>query len=250
MTAAPTSEKSARQQAWPRAGRPVVVGAPLLPQVNLLPPEIRAHRSLARLKRVLLVLVILALGLAAGMFIWASQQVRSANAELAEAEAETARLLQAQMEYAEVPQVLGALDTAEEARRLGMSTEITWAPYLTQLMTTRPENVVFEQISLTGATPMQAAGLPTNPLQQASVATLSFVGRSAAAPDAAAWIESLETIPNFVDAYVTSLEITEKDENGVPIAYYETQGSVQVLRDAYVERFVETEPADGEETEG
>jgi hypothetical protein len=226
-----------------------VPGAPLVAQVNLLPPEIRASRSLAKVKRLLALILVAVLGFGVLGYFWATIQVADANEELDSATAETTRLLNAQMEYSEVPQVLGDLDAATQARLLGMSTEVLWAPYLTQLMTTRPPNVVFESIVLTGATPMVAAAPPINPLEGTSVATLTFTGRSSVVPDTAAWIESLETIPNFSDAYVMSLEITEKEVGGTLTSYYEVIGSVQVTEDAYALRFVEDDTAEDDTAE-
>src|SRR5665647_1688450 len=104
--------------------------APLLPQVNLLPPEVKAARGLARLKKWLALVVLLALLVCAGIVLLAMLQQKDAEDDLGLQQAETERLMAEQARYAEVPAVLGALDRALAAREVGMSTEILWRPYL------------------------------------------------------------------------------------------------------------------------
>ena len=95
-----------------------------LPQVNLLPPEVKAARGLTRVKRWLAIAVVVALVLAAGMVAKAVMDQKAADAELALAEDDTVRLLSVQERYAEVPPVVGALARARNAREVAMSTEI------------------------------------------------------------------------------------------------------------------------------
>jgi hypothetical protein len=73
-----------------------------------------------------------------------------------------------------------------------------------------------------------------------SVGEIVFQGRALTLPDIAGWIEQLETIDGFRDAYVTATPITESTEGswaGVP--YFEVSGSVQISPSAYSERFAE-----------
>lgn len=232
-----------------RPMRELVPGAPSTPQVNLLPPEIRASRSLARVKQVLLLVFVLVVAGAAGGYYWAMTQVQSAQDELSAVEAETQRLLNAQKEYAEVPRVLGLLDRATRAREIGTQTEILWAPYLRALMATAPPGVAFENIQFTGSTPTAMLTPPTNPLFQGEyVGSLQWIGRSVGSVDAAAWIEALETVPGFTDAFVTSVEIGERDVNGQQVPFYQVNGEVLLTPDALARRFAPD--ADTEEVEG
>ena len=85
-------------------------GAPRLPQVDLLPPEVRAGRGLSQLKRLLalgLVVVVLLAGVAYG---WAYLAEQSANDHLADSQDEAAALVREKQKYAEVPAVLKALE--------------------------------------------------------------------------------------------------------------------------------------------
>lgn len=226
------------------SGPALVPGAPRHPQVNLLPPEIRASRSLRRVKRLLVIVLAATVAVAGLAYLWAANEVRVANAALEAAEAETARILAAQKEFAEVPQVLDQLAMATEARALGTSTEVLWRDYLDDLVASAPDDVAFESIDMSGATPMVAAEEWANPLLSEAPTVLAFTGRAIKVPDTAAWIDALEEIPNFVDAYVTSVAIAEEDADGDKSSYYEVSGSVLVTRDAYASRFAEQQESE------
>lgn len=239
----------ARQAA--HAARPLIAGVPPVPQVNLLPPEIRASRSLAALKRVLALVLVAVLAVGVAGYFWAGLQVQSAEDELADQEAESARLLNAQREFAEVPAVLGRLERARDARLLGTSTEILWAPYLRALITTAPPGTQFAEITYTGAEPNTGNPLTANPLlREEYTGTISFTGRAPTAPDVASWIEALESVENFTDAFVTSSEISDRDVDGNLVAYYEVVGSVQVEPGALALRFAEQPEGDAADETG
>jgi Tfp pilus assembly protein PilN len=216
-------------------------GSPLygLPQVNLLPPEVRAARSLGVLKRwlaIALVLVLALIGLGYGAAYLATQ---SAEDELAEAQAETTRLQSEEAKYAEVPQVLGAIDSTETARLLGMSSEIRWKTYLDAVTAVLPGGVSIDQFTMTGPA-LDAAAAPitaTDPLQQPSIGSISFQGQSRTVPDTAAWVDALASVPGFVDPWVSSVSVTEEDG----AVYYSVTSTVQLTDQTLANRFVPTE---------
>lgn len=228
---------SLRKTQDPPRQAPLAPGAPRVPQVNLLPPEIRATRALRQVKRLLLLLLLLTVVVAGAGYAWAALQARDAQAELDAAQAETTRILKAQAQYAEVPQVMQQLEQTKTARALGTSSEVLWRDPLTSLVATAPAGVRFTDIQMTGATPMQAASLPENPLRTSSPAVLTFSGRAPVLPDTSAWIEALDAIPSFANAYVTSAAISSEDENGTETVFYEVTGSVQVTSDALANRY-------------
>lgn len=205
-----------------------------MPQVNLLPPEIRARRALARVKRRAFAGVAAALVLVLAGYGWSALQVQNAQSELEIAQLETARLTQQQQEYAEVPVVLAHLGTLESARSFGMSTEVVWTPYFEAVFAVMPADFVLTSISLAGATPMLAAVPATDPLQAGSVSTLTFTGRSATVPVVADWIDALDSIPGFGDAWVSAAAAGSKEGVG---DHYEVTSTVQVDATAYANRF-------------
>lgn len=211
------------------------------PQVNLLPPEVRAARTLRVVKRWLGISLVFVVVLLAGVFGLSLLRLGIAETELAAAQADTATLQNEEKKYAEVPAVLTALEAAETVRELGMSTEVSWKPYLDAVTAVLPAEVSLKTITYTGATPETPAATPASPLLKPSVGVLQFSGRSLTLPDTAAMIDALNSVPGFSDAWVTAAAITEADGT----VFYEVESSVQVTDVAYAHRFVVTDEEQG-----
>ncbi|WP_136520034.1 MULTISPECIES: PilN domain-containing protein [Cellulomonas] len=206
---------------------------PTLPQVNLLPPEVRDARDLRAMKRWLLLAVALVVAVCALAYVFVVIQGTQARDELARAEAETARLQDEQAQYAEVPLVLGQLNATRAARELGMSTEVPWKPYYEAITAVLPEGVSIDTLAFSGATPITAPAPPADPLQGPSVGQVQFTGRSSTVPDAAAWVDALNSVPGFADAWVSSAAVTDAEGT----VYYTVSSTVQVTEAAYSGRF-------------
>lgn len=220
----------------PKNAGPTLIGMSL-PQVNLLPPEVRAKRGLKVLKRWLGVSLLVTLVLCVLAYGVSLMSAAAAQSDLVTAQDETARLQKEQQKYAEVPQVLNALASAKAARTLGMSTEVQWKSYLDAMTAVLPAGVSLESITVTGATPMTAAAAPTSVLEAASVGQIQFNGRIDTLPNTAAWIDALNAVPGFSDAWVSASAITETDKT----VYYTVTSTVQVTNAAYAKRFAAAE---------
>ncbi|WP_421741426.1 PilN domain-containing protein [Cellulomonas sp.] len=204
-----------------------------LPQVNLLPPEVRAARGLRKTKRWLVISLILVVAICVGVFGFSMVSAGLAATELATAQAETLDLQQEQTKYAEVPQVLGALDNTKAAVKLGMSTEIQWKAYGDAIGAVLPPATSIDTLVITAATPAIPANPPADPLQGVNVGQIVFSARSATVLDTAALIDALNGVPGFADAWVSSSSLSE-DEHGV---YYSTSATVQLTDAAFSHRF-------------
>ena len=220
----------------PRAkkGTQTVLGG--LPQVNLLPPEVRAARGLRNLKRWLALALVAVLVLCLGVFALAKLSKSSADSELAQAQAETRRLQTEEQKYAEVPRVLGALQNATTARSLGMATDIAWSSYYAAVTAVLPTNVSIDSLVVTTQAASGAAtvGAAANPLQVASVGQIQFTGRSTTVPNTAAWLDALNGVPGFANAWASSAAITQSQNK---TTYYNVSVTVQVTSSAYTHRF-------------
>lgn len=214
-----------------------------LPQVNLLPPEVRAARGLQSIKRWLVIALLLVVVLCALAWMYAQSVASSAESDLQAAQQETARLTVEQTKYAEVPLVQRQLAESERAVQIGMSTEVLWTDYLNAIAAVLPEDVSIDTIGVSGATPMTAPVAPADPLQAPSLGQVAFGARSVAVPDTAELIDALNSIPGFSDAFVTSVR-TESDE--VSGVFYAIQATVQYDTTALSERF---EPKDDAEAD-
>lgn len=221
-----------------RKEAPAAAHAPIgLPQVNLLPPEVRAARSLSVVKRwlaisLLILLVVIGLGYAASLMARSS-----ADAELADADAATLALRAEEREYAEVPRVLGALTTTEQAVQSGMALEVTWKPFVDAVTAVLPAGVSVDQFTLTGPSPFVDSAAPTDPLQAAGIGSLSFELRSATPVSTADVLEAIGSVPGLDSPWASSVAVTEEEGT----VYYKVSASAQLTDLALAQRFVETE---------
>lgn len=213
------------------------VAAPALPQVNLLPGSIRAKRALARTKRFLASALVAVVALVTVAALGAQQVNSRAQARLSTAQDKTIALMKEKGEYTEAPRVLGQVQDLRGALEQGFATEVSWKPYVSALLAVLPEGTHLRTIELKSATPMLAAEAPTSPLQGASVATLTFTGDTTTVPDTGKWIDALDAIPGFSDAWVRTGELTADQERSDE-PFYKIESSVQVNTAAFANRFV------------
>lgn len=205
-----------------------------LPQVNLLPPEIHAARGLRVVKRWLGIALLVVLVVIAGLYAWAMLAKQDAENDLALAEDETARLIAEQAKYAEVPAVLAELANSEDSLWLATSTEVLWEPYLRAIASTVPNDVSIDSLGYAGMTPLAPDAYLTSPLQKPGVGSITFTARSLTVPDTAEWIEKLNAVPGFSDAWFSDASTTEEEEE----VFYVVNATVQVTEPAWAQRFV------------
>lgn len=235
MTA--TVEGAAKSASVERRGKSIPSIVPPRPQVNLLPPEVRAARALSRVKRWLAAAVVLAVLVSAGVVVLGMLTQQGAQQEL-DAEATRTDALQAEKQkYAEVPLVLGELDRVRTARELSMATDILWQDYIAAIAATAPEGVSVESMTVLVPGPNALPPMAVSPLDGAAVGTITFTANSSSVPDTAAWVDGLTTVPGLTDAWFSAATLTESED----LAYYAVTGTVNVNADALSERFVITE---------
>jgi len=213
-----------------------------LPQVNLLPPEVRAARGLQQTKRYLVMALAATLVLCVGVVGWSKIEKSSADSDFQSAQDDTTRLLNEQKKYADVPKVLSALGNTELARQIGMGTDVDWQAYVGAITAVLPKDVSIDTLTVTGNTPMEAAKAGVeDPLQPQSVGTISFTGRTVTVPDTAAWIKALNSVPGFAGAWVSATQVAGDDHGD----YYSVASSVQLLRTTYTHNYDVTADAKG-----
>lgn len=212
----------------------------LWPQVDLLPNEVRAGRRLHRTKRLLALLLIGVVLVAAAFWAYALFTLRDANAELAKAEADTTRLQQEQAQYADVPRIQKQLRAAQEAIGSATSTEVLWKPYFEALRAVTPPGVSYDTMHAS-VSDDPAANVTTNPLAGPSVGQLTFTARAATLQDVAGWMDAVAAIPGFADPWFTQAAIS--DEDGT--VFFQITGALQLTDAAFAHRFA----ADGTSTD-
>ncbi len=217
--------------------------APALPQVNLLPPEVRAARGLARTKRWLVVALLVTVLVCAGLVFKAMLDQQAAADELEAAKADTARLQAEQARYAEVPVVLGQLRRAESARELAMATEILWWPYVDAIAARTPPTARIEAIKVIGSSVWAGQFAPTDVLAPTGAASIALTGQTVSLPDVYAWQRSLEDIPGVAEVVMTQAALVD----GTTMLKYNVSATITLSADAYSLRFLPQAETDGGE---
>lgn len=223
-----------------------IAGSPTHPQVNLLPPEIRAGRQLSSIKSWLGLGLLLTLLVAGVMVLLSEMTLRGAQDELAETEDENASLVAQQAQYAEVPAVLNRLGNATDARLAGMASEVTWRPYIQAIAATAPAGVSIDSFSVTA--PSEAASSAAAASGDLVIAVLSFQAKSATNPDTSAWLDGLESVRGLADPWFSASALSSKND----VVYYAVTGTVNVTVEGLSLRFVpgdEVDEATGDEGE-
>ncbi len=82
---------------------------------------------------------------------WRLHRRVGAATELANAEGQTAALLQQQTQYTDVRKAESSTSLLEAGQKVGGATEIAWGPYLTAVRTSLPEGVVINGVSVDSA---------------------------------------------------------------------------------------------------
>ncbi|MFF1529286.1 fimbrial assembly protein [Cellulomonas sp. NPDC058312] len=240
MTA--TAERPATRPAKkPKGGAPAAFVAGL-PQVNLLPPEVRAARSLSVVKRwlgisLVAVLVLVALGYGGAVLARSA-----ADAELSAAEDTQIALRAEEATYAEVPRVLGAITQTTLARDLGMAPEVSWKSYLDAISAVLPVGMSIDDFALTGPSPVALPVTGTDPLQGASIGNVALQVRSTTPPVAADLIDALDALPGLDSTWVSSVATAEEEGT----TYYAVSLTAQLNDAALLQRFAAEQPAAAE----
>ncbi len=232
----PASDGTGGTGGMSRSARAVRPPAALmsLPQVNLLPPEVRAARALRILRRWLAVVLVVALLAISATYLAATRSRAAADERLSAANATTLDLQAAQRRYAQVPAVLAATQAATQARQAGTATEILWKPYTDAITAVLPADVSFDSFAMTGPSPLDATvAASTDPLAGGSIGSITFSGRSKTVPDTAAWLDALASVPGLSNPWASS--VTASEDNGS--VFYTVSLSVQLTDKALAHRF-------------
>jgi Tfp pilus assembly protein PilN len=184
-----------------------LVGAPLVPGINILPGTVAERLSLRRLK-VMLAAALGAVGLVlVGAMGIAILDRSSAESDLAQLELEQQALRADQVRFREVVDVRRELTRTANALVASMSYEVEWVPVITAIFGILPEDGIITSLTLDAMGPGRPAMNNPNVLSLPSIGYINFTVNVKTLPDAAQWIDSLSAIPGFMDATYTSAQL-------------------------------------------
>jgi Tfp pilus assembly protein PilN len=179
--------------------QPVGAGLPVLPRVNLLPPEIAERARFRRIQYALGGGVLAAVGVVALLYLGAVASVNDATTELETATAANTVLTAETAKYAEVQAVYAQAAAAQAMLTSAMGEEIRFSQYLNDLSLTVPENVWLQNVTFT-----QGAAAPALGATEPGIGQVTFTGVGFAHDDVAVWLESLAKQKGYANPYFTS----------------------------------------------
>lgn len=182
-----------RKGAGPKGAAPRA-SAPTLPQINLLPSEIREARGVRALRVYLLGALAVVVAIIGAAYVVTMGQASSAQDDLVAEQTRTTTLLTEKATYAEVPVVLDQLQRATEGLALASSTEILWKDYLDAIVAVTPEGTIISNVAVEAAGPIDEGPTALDPLQDVAPARVTISAFSVTRPDSALWMQSLEGI--------------------------------------------------------
>ncbi|MEJ3404467.1 hypothetical protein WDJ51_06960 [Rathayibacter sp. YIM 133350] len=179
------------------------------PRVSLLPVEVLKARNAKAIRRRLRLGVIGVAAVVVLATILATAFAIQAQMQLTAAQERTTDLLAQQATFSDVRQVQQQVELTRAAQQVGGSTEVDWKAYLESVRSTLPGSVTITSVDVDSASPMAVYSQPTEPLQGARIATLSFSAESSTLPDVPTWLTSLAQLPGFADALPDSVTLDE-----------------------------------------
>jgi Tfp pilus assembly protein PilN len=173
-----------------------VVGTPVLPRVNLLPPEIAEARQLKQY-RFAAAGGVAATAVLVGVFYWhAHGGVATAQSALDASNAKTAALKTQLASYQSVTQVRTEVESAKATLETALAPQVLWSRYLQDMSVSLVGNYWFGTMVMTTGAAAPTAGSTTtvSPLADTkTVGTLTLTGTAVSHYDVATLLRSLGT---------------------------------------------------------
>lgn len=174
-------------------------GHPLMPRVNLLPPEIAERRRFRRVQYGLGGAVLASLGVVGLVYLGAAANAKDAEAELRDVTAEGQAISAEQAEYAEVTAVYARAEAADVMLTQAMGEEVRFSGQLHRFAVSMPDKVWLENVSFVQTPPAPTVGDVTP-----GIGTITLTGVAYEHDDVATWLESLAAHEGYATPYLTS----------------------------------------------
>jgi hypothetical protein len=210
------------------------------PRVQLLPPSVKEREKSRSARRMMGLLVVLALVVAGagtgGAFLLTTQT----ETRLADAQARTLDILAQQAQYSAGAQAAAQVAATQGARQTVTANEVDWLQLTADVLDHLPCDCVTAGLSFTAPAPWEPALVPEGPLRPARVATMTLELESASYATAAEFLANVRELEGLADAVITT---TNFDEN-----MYTTTLVLTFDADILAGRYAPTGGAPAEET--
>lgn len=173
-----------------------------LPQVSLLPVEVRGQGQARRIRGVLVVGV-LAVGVAVGGAVaWASTTAADADARAAAATDRLSSTAAQLAKFKDVQTLQQRVALGDAAVRVGGSTAIDWQRWLGLLEADMPAGFTVTNVQADSATPFAAYAQGESPLEKPRAATVQITADTVSLDQLPVWLRQLKGLPAYADLTV------------------------------------------------
>nr|WP_221382800.1 PilN domain-containing protein [Actinoplanes polyasparticus] len=177
-------------------------------RANLLPEEIRAGRSARRTRFLLIGAVLAVIAVMAGWYLYAVQQVTTAQDNLTMATVQVQRVQNDKKKYSGVTGTINDVKAVEQDLKTLLGTDLPWATNMDDLRADAAEADV--QIGTISGSLSEAPAAATAATPVGVVAALSIAGTASDRKHVAAFLDELATHPGFTDPYLTTTTLENK----------------------------------------
>jgi hypothetical protein len=204
------------------------------PRVQLLPGFVAQRAKNRSAVRLGVMLVILGVAVAAGMYVYGVFRTTTAVGALTDANATTLSLIEQQAEYRIATDTAAMVEQTSELQLVATGYEIDWSTLVRQLQKFLPQGGLIMNLEATNQAPWEASLEIEDPLRTPRIAIVNFTIRTASIEEATAVVDRLPQIEGFADAVVVSVAV------GVD-GKVTTEISLTLATDAVSGRFLEVE---------
>lgn len=204
------------------------------PRVQLLPGFVAQRAKNRSAVRLGVMLVILGVVVAAGLYVYGVFRTTSAVGGLASANATALSLIEQQGEYRIATDTAAMVDQTSELQLFATTFEIDWSALVQELQSYLPAGGQIMNLNATNQAPWEGSLEIEDPLRTPRIAIIDFTIRTASIEEATAVVESLRQIEGFADAVIVSVAV------GVD-GRVTTEIALTLASDAVSGRFLEVE---------
>jgi type IV pilus assembly protein PilN len=178
----------------------------VMPQVNLMPPEIAEAERLHRLQRAMVGAVVVSALLVGGLYWHTKQGVSSAQNQLTAAQAQHSSLQVKYNGLDDVQQVFTQVQAKQLLVQQAMGQEVRWSFVLNDLTTAVPNNVWLTGITATESALPGSSAPPTVGADgtTAGIGSIVFTGLGFRHNDVANWLDAMAGVKGFADPSFTA----------------------------------------------
>jgi hypothetical protein len=177
------------------------------PRVQLLPGFVALKAKNRSAVRLGIMLVILGIVAAAGLYVYGVFRTTTSVVSLADANATTLTLIEQQAEYRIATDTAAMVDQTSELQLFATTYEIDWSTLVLEIQSYLPKGGRIMNLDATNQTPWETSLEIEDPLRTPRIAIIDFTIRTASIEEATAVVESLPQIEGFADAVIVSVAV-------------------------------------------